>query len=76
MDRKGVHFERVGMAYMPCSGPGWGYLFTFVMTTLALLFLATAVWSFARWQGVEFIQGVILVLGVLATVRFAHKRSK
>lgn len=76
MHRKSADFERVGIAYMPCSVAGWGYLFAFVITTLVLMFLATAVWAFAGWHGTEVIQGAILVVGVLATVRFARNRSE
>ena len=75
MDQRNVHFERVGIAYMPCTAVGWGCLFAFTLATLALIFLAQAVWASAGWQGAEVVQGAILVTAVLATVRFAHKRS-
>ena len=74
MHQEEANFERVGIAFMPCSIVGWGYLFAFVIATLALVFLAGAVWAFAGWQGDEVIQAAVLVAGVLATVRFARKR--
>jgi hypothetical protein len=76
MRRQDAHFERVGIAYMPCTIAGWGFLFAFVIATLVLVFLARTIWAFAGWQGAEVVQGVLLVAGALATVRFAHKRSK
>lgn len=76
MVKKSLDFERLGIAYVPCSVAGWGFLFAFVLTTLALVFLASAVWAYAGWQGAEVIQAAIMVVCVLAAVRFADKRSE
>ena len=75
MHRKKAHYERIGIAYMPCTVAGWGFLFGFVISTLALVFLASAAWAFSGWQGADVIRGLILIAGALTMVRFAHKRS-
>ena len=76
MPKKRVDFERLGIGYVPCSFAGWVYLFAFAITTLALLFLASAVWAYAGWQGTEVIQAAIMIVCSWATVRVAHKRSE
>ena len=69
-------FDRFGIAYMPCTIAGWCYLFGFVLAMLAIVFLVRAVWDASGLPGVDVAQGLILVAGVVATVRFAHTRSK
>lgn len=76
MERENKHFERFGIAYMPCTVAGWGYLFAFVAATLVSVFLVQAIWTKTGWQGGDAVQAAILVVGVLGMVRFAHSRSK
>jgi len=71
-----AHFDRIGIAYVPCTVVGWMYLFSFVIATLSLMFAARSIWAFAGWQGADAVQVAILVAGALATVRFAHERSR
>lgn len=75
MDKKRTHFERVGIAYIPCTIAGLFYLFAFVLATLSVVFLVGAVWVGSGLRGVNIVRGLILMTGVIAMVRFAQRRS-
>lgn len=60
---------------MPITTVGWGYLFAFIAATIASAFLAQTIWAKAGWPGASMVQTAILLVGMLATVRFAYRRS-
>jgi hypothetical protein len=68
-------FDRYGIGYMPCTNAGCVYLFAFILATLAVTFMAGALWQASDLPGVEVVRGLILVAGIIATIRFAHRRS-
>ncbi|MAY19656.1 MAG: hypothetical protein CL955_03455 [Erythrobacteraceae bacterium] len=69
-------FDRFGFSYMPCTIAGWLYLCGFVSATIAAVFLGRFVWTAWGLPGVDFVGGAILLIGIIALTRFAHRRSE
>ena len=73
--KRTIHFERLSIGFMPITTVGWAYLFVFIAATIAGVFLAQSIWAKAGWPGASVVQTAILLVGALAMVRFAYKRS-
>ena len=69
-------FDRFGFGFMPCTIAGLLYLFGFVSATIAAVFLGRFVWTAWGLPSVDFVGGVILLIGIIALNRFAHRRSE
>ena len=60
---------------MPRTNAGCAYLALFFLATMGTMFAVSFIWDALGLPGTDFVSGVIMLVGIVATLRFAHRRS-